>query len=752
MNQVKDDSPWDPSQEEWDPSIYLTGPQQGHGRRVIWDAEGDGLLFASEVGQRVIKEVTTFWCVGAVDIDTEEYFYWGPDSGPDSMKHCMEFLSQCDLLLAHNGIGYDYPAAEKLYPLWFKRPKKAWDTLVIAKVVWPYDVLIGPDLTRIKQGKLPPRLLKSHSLEAWGYRTGTFKGHYTGGFDEWKPSMSVYMMGDIRGTLALWRLIEKRIGWDPEPTAPLRWPELTLEVENEVARIIQEQEWTGVRFDLEKAIKLAADLTNLKADMERKLVEVFGSWWQPLADPDLGVPLGSTMKRKLTAFPDITKRRYSEKTGKELKPYVGPPEEHLEKGDLHVPIEYVTFNPGSRDHLGMRLQAVFGWKPKKFGANGKPTADETTLEEIPEAVIPEEVRKLILDYFIVAKTLGTLSKGRRAWITMASGPTKEYPWHTEGRIHGQMDTSGAVTRRGTHKNPNLSGTPSVKKAKGPDGKEHVVKGLEGRYGWECRELFIADDGWEETGVDASSLELIDLGHYLYSRDGGKFSERVCDPTRDPHTEHSELTQMTRADTKTTTYLYVYGGSAYKLSLALDVTPEEIPELLTYRGLPMLLRALEKRFDADFVRKMDDRQKAKLAKARLILLKFEKGIEGIKDLKDNITEVAARGWLKAIDGSRIHVRKKHAALNSILQSAGAISCKVWMMLVHRRLEELGYVKGRDWKQILWVHDELQFTHRPGLGPIIKQVAEECMVLAGEMLGLKGRYRTDGKTGANWAECH
>ncbi len=48
----------------------------------------------------------------------------------------------------------------------------------------------------------------------------------------------------------------------------------------------------------------------------------------------------------------------------------------------------------------MRLQAVFGWKPKAFGANGKPTVDESTLAEIPDAVMPEETRNLILDYFV----------------------------------------------------------------------------------------------------------------------------------------------------------------------------------------------------------------------------------------------------------------------------------------------------------------------------------------------------------------
>ncbi|GJE18780.1 DNA polymerase [Methylobacterium marchantiae] len=755
---------WNPEEEEWDPTPYLQAGRSGKGRRLIWDTEGNGLLKEQGTpGTPAYKrEGDTVWCHAAVDIDTEEEFYFGCDLGPDSIKEGLAFIAEADLVLAHYGIGYDYPYIEKVYPGWV-RPKKAWDTQVIAKVIWPYDTLIGPDLSRIKAGTMPGKYLKSQSLAAWGYRTGTHKGDYTGGFDAWLPSMSVYLMGDIRGTLALWRLMEKRLGWTAEnralaikeaaldlpKTHDLIWPELTLEVENEVQRIIFEQEQDGVRFDRDKAMLLVAELKNQKVRIERELVKAFGSWWQPLCDPEEGEEIGATMNRALPQYPDVTIPRVSEKTGKALKPYVGPPMEERVKGDRHVPVEWTTFNPGSRDHLGMRLQDVYGWKPKKFGKDGKPSVDEGTLEEIPNAVLPDEMRRLILDYFVVSKTLGTLDKGQKSWLNMCS---------KDGRIHGRMDTCGAVTRRGTHSSPNLSGTPSVRKAKvkQADGtvREEVVRGLPGRYGWECRELYVADVGWEQTGVDASALELIDLGHYLVPLDDGAFRDRVCDPSRDPHTEHAELTGMSRANTKTATYLYVYGGSAFKLSLDpnMIVLPSEVPELLSYKGLSFLLKNLEKRFDAEFVAKLDDMQKARISKARQIIVAFEAGITGIAKLKKDVEGAGARGWLKAMDGSKVHVRKAYASLNSLLQSAGAISCKLWMMLLHRKLAQHGLRKGVDFKQVLWVHDELQFTHRPGLGPLIRQLADEALKEAGVMLGLRGEYRSDGKTGANWAQCH
>jgi len=729
---------WTPEEiAEWDAikATLLQGDQDGTGREVIFDIEGDGLLTA----QGSIPAATQLWSIGAIDMETKEKFYWGVDNGPDDLAKGARFLSQVRRAYAHNGINFDYPAMEKFLPQDFKRPPQAWDSIVVAKTVFPAETLMEGDMRLYKMGKMPGHLLKRHSLEAWGYRTGTHKVDYKGGFHAWRPAQSSYLMtGDLDGPLALLAKVYRAIGWtDPKP-GQLVWPEMTLQVENAVATIIDRQQRYGIRFDVEKAVKLAKHLRNEQARIEKELVKAFGSWWEPQDDIETGHYPAADMDRKLPEHPDVTIPRFG-KTGKPLAPYVGPPIEEIRKDAPFVRIVHTTYSPASRDHLGKRLQAVFGWKPKKFGKDGKPTVDETTLEEIPEAVIPAELRRLILDSFVVNKTLGMLAKGQQAWLHKVTD---------EGRIHGRMDPQGTPTRRATHSSPNLSQTPGILK----DKQKNVIKGLAGRYGYDCKELFVADVGWELTDIDASSLELIDLGHYLFPHDGGAFSERVCDPNRDPHQEHADIADMTRADAKTTIYLKVYGGSAYKLSLALSVTPDEIPELLGYKGLPMLLRGLEKRFDADFVAKLDDAQKARIAKARIIIVKLEKGITGLQDLITAVCGAAERGWLKAIDGSRLHVRKPYAALNTLLQSAGAISCKVWMMLLHEKLATAGLVDGVDFKQVLWVHDAFTFTHRPGLGPQLRALAEEAMVEAGVLLNLRGKYRTDGHTGKNWAEVH
>ena len=167
---------WPTAIDPWLPSI-LTGPQSGKGRKVIFDIEGDGLLFAQ-----------------------------------GNVEDGVRFLAECEVTVGHNAIAYDYPALERLYP-WFKRCSKAWDSIIIAKAYWPPDALVEQDMKLIQRGKMPGNMLKRHSLEAWGYRTGTHKGDYEGGFDAWCPAMAVYLMGDIRGTLALWKLILRKLGW-----------------------------------------------------------------------------------------------------------------------------------------------------------------------------------------------------------------------------------------------------------------------------------------------------------------------------------------------------------------------------------------------------------------------------------------------------------------------------------------------------------------------------------------------------------
>ena len=44
---------------------------------------------------------------------------------------------------------------------------------------------------------------------------------------------------------------------------------------------------------------------------------------------------------------------------------------------------------------------------------------------------------------------------------------------------------------------------------------------------------------------------------------------------------------------------------------------------------------------------------------------------LKKLRDDVTKGSKSGTIPALDGRRLHIRSPHAALNTLLQGAGAI---------------------------------------------------------------------------------
>ena len=122
------------------------------GRRCVADIEANGLL----------DSVTKIWCVVFKDITTQEVFKFHVGQ-PKWEEKCIAFMDECDTLIMHNGIGYDFPLLEKMWGYNYKGRRV--DTLLISR-------LHNPDrqMPRGMKGKSGP-----HSVEAWGYRFGRAK-------------------------------------------------------------------------------------------------------------------------------------------------------------------------------------------------------------------------------------------------------------------------------------------------------------------------------------------------------------------------------------------------------------------------------------------------------------------------------------------------------------------------------------------------------------------------------------------------
>lgn len=661
-------------------------PETPDGPRLVWDIETDGLL----------DEMTKIHCIVAINPDTgEEHVF-----RPHQVSKGIALLNTASELIGHNIIGFDIPAIRKLYPH-FNPPGTILDTLIMCRLHRPD--LKDSDHAMYAAGKFPAHLINRQSLESWGWRLGTKKSEFgkTADWTTFTEQMLAYCAQDVRVNVELWHFLERQ-----------RLAPTSIELENRLATIIQDQEFAGFNFEKEGALKLQLELMNKADEITRRLRDVFKPWFPRRAS----LVTKTSRAVKMTEYSNlVTLPRFSEKTGKPLKPYVGPPLNTHTEGAEFTPIKLTEFNPGSREHVADRLQHVYGWKPTKFTAGGagkepKVQIDESILEALPNKLVPKSVKDDLIAFYAVNKILGMVGQGAQSWLRNIKPST--------GRIHGRVITNGAITGRGTHRNPNIAQTPKVLTLK-IDGKKVILFGYEGGWGWECRSLFIPQQGWELVGIDQSSLELRMLAHFIARFDGGKYAEVVT--KGDPHEYHQGLIQLKSRDTaKTWIYAFIFGAGVWKLGFIADPSLDEEDA-----------KALGKKLNA----------------------KLMKNFPALKQLKKAIKVAClARPYLIGLDGRRIAIRSEHSALNALLQSAGAVVCKRWIILLHEALAQHGYKHGVHFRQVAWVHDELQIECRPGLGKIIGEIAVKAAIASGESFGLKCPTAGEFKVGKSWAETH
>lgn len=115
----------------------------------------------------------------------------------------------------------------------------------------------------------------------------------------------------------------------------------------------------------------------------------------------------------------------------------------------------------------------------------------------------------------------------------------------------------------------------------------------------------------------------------------------------------------------------------------------------------------------------------------------------------------RRYLLGLDGRALYIRSVHSALNTLLQSAGALICKAWIVRTVERLETRGYVHGwdGDFAMMLWIHDEMQHGAKDQtVAQAIVEEAEAAMKDVQALFKFRVELSTEGKVGQNWATCH
>lgn len=259
----------------------------------------------------------------------------------------------------------------------------------------------------------------------------------------------------------------------------------------------------------------------------------------------------------------------------------------------------------------------------------------------------------------------------------------------EHRVHGKVITNGAVTGRMTHHSPNMAQVPSSSSP----------------WGHECRDCWTVDDGKVLVGADASSLELRMLAHYM--KDEGYAKEIV---EGDVHTKNQLAAGLeTRAQAKTFIYALLYGAGPAKIGKIVGGSAKAGQELIST---------------------------------------FLRNTPALKSLREKVERLSEQGTLPGLDGRKLQVRSAHAALNTLLQSAGAIVMKQALVLLNSKIQQ----QKLNANFVANVHDEWQIECSQEDADAVGKLAVSSIKEAGEVLGLRCPLDGEYKKGTTWAQTH
>ena len=338
----------------------------------------------------------------------------------------------------------------------------------------------------------------------------------------------------------------------------------------------------------------------------------------------------------------------------------------IKAGVPYPQYEHVTFNPNSRSHIAKVLMDR-GWKPTEFTPTDAPKVDEDTLQSAKDISLTPK----ILEYLLITKRIAQLAEGDNAWLKLVRKDEDGYY-----RIHGSVNPNGAVTGRATHSYPNVAQVPAGRSP----------------YGKECRSLFTVPKGWFEAGIDASGLELRCFGSFLYPFDGGAYIKEILDG--DIHSHNQKMAGLpTRDQAKTMIYCMLYGGGDGKLGTVINGTAKD--------G-----KALKERFfkAVPAYKKLCTTIDKTLIESSEWVGGTQKKVRWRKRKHPDCPNLDITHHILGLDHRLVYVRSPHSALNTILQSAGALICKKWVCLVEENMRKAGYKHGwdGDFAMMAWVH--------------------------------------------------
>jgi len=259
----------------------------------------------------------------------------------------------------------------------------------------------------------------------------------------------------------------------------------------------------------------------------------------------------------------------------------------------------------------------------------------------------------------------------------------------DGRVHGQVNAIGAVTGRMTHSSPNMAQVPAVYS----------------EYGKECRSCWTVPEGYRLVGVDASGLELRMLAHYMGDQE---YTNEILNG--DIHSANQSAAGLaTRDEAKTFIYAFLYGAGDAKIGSIVG-------------GSSTVGKRLKD--------------------------KFLENTPALAELRERVSTAAVRGYLRGLDGRRLWIRSEHAALNTLLQAAGAVVMKKALVI----FEDYAKQWKLDYRMVGNIHDEVQMEVAEKDAQNAGYLMVESIKAAGIAFDMRCPLDGEYKIGLSWADTH
>ncbi len=544
--------------------------------------------------------------------------------------------------------------------------------------------------TKVIGSVVDPEFSGGHSLEDWGRRVGAPKDDYQercklAGIDPW-AAYSEEMGTYCDQDVETLRKVHKHQHKHYLDSGH-NW-KLALSTEHVIAYIMAEQGRTGVWFNMQQAVAVKLQMTEWVAERTARLQSLI----KPKCMP--GEAVAKPFKKDGKPSANAVKA-----LGYETEEACGAAGVTI-VGDFDR-VAFSEYDLDSRPQVVQLLQQ-HGWKPTEYTEKGNPKFTEDSITAQLGGV-----GKDLAERFVAITRMGQL----QGWVDKV---------RADGRIEAKAFANATPTARMRHSV--LVNVPRPGTAWGP----------------EMRRLFGAAPGLWQCGADASGLELRMLAHYIGDPE---FTRQVCEGdihwyicqliglvpmgtvrNKDTHTEEGKLHEAIRTVEKTYVYGLVYGAGDTKLGSILSDLPGPLGSQYGNEDGGALTR---------------QRLMAQLPGYGNLV----KAIEA--ELKAN------KSWLLGLDGRKLYVRSEHAALNTLLQSAGSIVVKLATIYAWQAIREKRIAA----RQVLHMHDEAQYE---GLTKADALAAGEAFVAGVTKAGLFYKVRApltgECKVGRHWAACH